>query len=518
LSDSGPAGSFTLREGRPEREKGNYLRRRRIRMKKVFLVILVVFFATALYAGTKVDPESIYGTTYSQAWRERQDKTFGTPLMQFDLSGEFNAEGLYWKNKGLNSSDTFDTAYYRGYLNLFPKLKIENATVITKISMVHQEPWAQFAGTDNIDAASDLVNTTSKNENIAVERAYLHYDFAGTPGLFTEVGLMDGAWWGTTFADNMQGRWRVKLQHNKTPVGVVGALLEKDAEVGDTAGKVEDSEKDDYDAYAIYGVTKVGDVMIEPLIFYVHNSAFNRSAPGAGPGGTDVLLTGLDHGSNGIDIWYYALAFEGKLGPLGFEAELGLKDYTSEIIQHVFLPGTTTDAVPASTIKNDYQEWGAYLNLWNNMDFGRLGGILAYGNWDDKGGPTKTGSGFDFRSDFKSNLILGDELGFGSATAEDLVGMTLIKPYVKEIKLMDKLTCSASFAYIMSNQEDSKYEDATAWEGDAGVQYKLADNVAYFVDLGYANISFDSKGRPFGAPSEDPDPIWLLKHQILFTF
>jgi hypothetical protein len=501
-------------------------------MKKVFLVILLVFFATALYAGTKVDPETIYGTTYSQAWRERADKTFGTPLMQFDLSGEFSAEGLYWDNKGMNSSDTFSTSYYRGYLNLFPKLKIENATVITKISMVHQEPWAKFAGTDNIDAASDLVNTTSKNENIAVERAYLHYDFAAYPGFFTEIGLMDGAWWGTTFADNMQGRWRVKFQHNKTPIGVVGALVEKDAEVGDTAGKIEDSEKDDYDAYALYGVTKVGDIMIEPLIFYVHNSAFNRTVTGAvalpsppfpvGARG-DVNLTGLDNGNDGIDIWYYALAFEGKLGPLGMEAELALKDYTSDIKQNVTFTNTsvfpiTTTPVASTRIKNDYQEWGGYLNLWNNLDFGRLGGILAYGSWDDKGGPTETGTGLDFRADFKSNLILGDELGFGSATAEDLVGMTLIKPYVKEIKLMDKLTCSASFGYIMSNQEDSAYEDATAWETDAGVQYKLADNVAYFVDLGYANISFDSKGRPFGAPSEDPDPIWLLKHQILFTF
>jgi predicted porin len=97
--------------------------------------------------------------------------------------------------------------------------------------------------------------------------------------------------------------------------------------------------------------------------------------------------------------------------------------------------------------------------------------------------------------------------------------MTLIQPYIKNVKLgMDKLTGSASFGYIMSNEKDSKYESATAWEGDVGVQYKLADNVAYFVDGGYANISYDKKGVAFGAPSKDPDPIMLLKHQILFTF
>ncbi len=59
----------------------------------------------------------------------------------------------------------------------------------------------------------------------------------------------------------------------------------------------------------------------------------------------------------------------------------------------------------------------------------------------------------NFGDDFKSNLILGDEKGFGSKTALDLYGMTLIKPYLKYVKLgMDNLTGSASLGYIISNQ------------------------------------------------------------------
>ncbi|MGD0211070.1 MAG: hypothetical protein ABSC14_08820, partial [Desulfomonilia bacterium] len=468
-------------------------------MKKVLLAVLVVFFATALYAGDDVDPLAV-GT---QAARDKVYKNFGNPQVQFDLSGEFDARGYYWDNATILKDRKIDTDYYRGYMDLWPKLKIGDTQLITKLEMVDQNPWAPYLNTptnnysDSFDQSFNNLSLSKKN-NISVERAYIHHNF--NDAIFLEAGLMDGQWWGTSFWDNQQPRYRIKIQDNKTPVGVVGALVEKDAELGKNIDGTYSygSQRDDYDAYAVYGVTKAGDIYISPLLFYVKDSSFTTLAAKnlATPlGAADLYLTGLDQGKNGLTVIYYALAFNGKLGPLSMEAEVGLKDYRSQIMKHLVSPGTLTDLnaalIPATLVKNNWDEWGAYLNLWNDMDFGRAGAWVAYGSYDKRGGPLKTGDGMDFWDDFKSNLILGDEIGFGSSSAQDLVGMSEIKPYVKYVKLgPDKLTGSASFGYIRSNQKDSAFDGVKAYELDLGVQYKLTKNLLYKIDAGYAKVKY----------------------------
>ena len=58
--------------------------------------------------------------------------------------------------------------------------------------------------------------------------------------------------------------------------------------------------------------------------------------------------------------------------------------------------------------------------------------------------------------------------------------MTLFKLYVNDIKTgIDPLTLSAYAAYVMSNQEDNAYEDATAWEFGIGAAYRITDNLYY---------------------------------------
>ncbi len=241
----------------------------------------------------------------------------------------------------------------RSWLDLWPKLKIGDTALITKLEMVDQNPWAAYpeAGYSDDPAASG--RPTSKKNNISVERCYIHHNF--TPDITMEAGLMDGAWWGTSFMDTMAPRYRVKFIDTKTPVGLVGALFEKDTETGGpipgtttiTAG----ADRDDGDAYAIFGVTKVGDIYFKPLIFYVPNSnlsslvasKYNTPDPlvQAGlPATTDVYLTSLDKGVKGLTVVYYALESDGKLGPLSFESEMGLKTYRSSLNENLYAVGT----------------------------------------------------------------------------------------------------------------------------------------------------------------------------------
>jgi len=462
-------------------------------MKKVLLAVLIVFVTTTVWAGSSTNPP-----TQSRTVRDRVYEVVGTttPDLKFDLSGEFSAQGYYWDNYALKADDTVTNSYYKGYVSLFPKITVGNTSFIGKINM-RDEKWGDYSiySSDDPDVWPNKPSSQN-NDNIAIERAYISHTFATKTVL--DVGLMSGQWWATKFGDYMQPRYRVKVVQN-TALGVVGGLVEKDAELGNP--DVEDSEKDDYDSYALFAVTKLGTVYVKPLIFYVDRSS---SVPTAG--------------TEGIKRLYISLGLDGDLGPIQFESEWTYQDTKYEDLADLAAVN------PLFTFAEDSTVYGAYLNLFKTMDFGKPGIVLVYTGYDDEGGPLGSGHGLDSRQDFKANLILGDEIGFGSIAgqnAEDLLGMTMIKPYIQGVKVADSLTFDASAAYIMSNQDDytpvvagavgpNPWVDATAWEIDLGANYKISPNLYYLVDAGYANIDFDE--------GDDPDPVMVLKHEMLFTF
>jgi hypothetical protein len=118
---------------------------------------------------------------------------------------------------------------------------------------------------------------------------------------------------------------------------------------------------------------------------------------------------------------------------------------------------------------------------------------------------------FDFEDDFNSTVILGDEYGWGGG--DDLRGMTMVKLYVDDIKTgMDPLTISTYAAYVMSNEDDTDFEDATAWEIGLGAAYKITDNLVYSVYGAYADIDYDVTGY------DDPDSVYVIANAIEFSF
>jgi hypothetical protein len=439
-------------------------------MKKFLITALLVLFATAAYAE-----------------------------VTFDLSGSFHARGQYWSQESDNTgadafafgdpiptgatSDTVTFSVYDGDLNLYPKITVDNTTLTMKLA-IKDETWD--------DPGGDRPGGT--DDNIKVERLYLTHYFDN--GVTLDAGLMDGGAWGTLFADTVVQKYRVKVIHTKSPVGAIGALVEKNTE--SSSPYIKDSEKDDDDSYALFMVTKAGNIFIKPLIFYVHNSS---NVPG-------VPALGLDYDEDGVNVLYLALELSGDLGNgLGFESELGWKQYDVEDLQAL----APLNAAYANA--KDADVYGAYLNVWKNLDAAKLGLILTYGSWDDKAGSTGTGFGWDYGDDFESNLILGDWVAWGSSSGNDLEAATMVKLYAADIKSpVDKLTFKGSFAYIMSNQEDNVYEDATAWEIDLGGAYAITDNLAYRFQAGYADISYDIVGY------DDPDPVMLLEHRIALSF
>lgn len=416
---------------------------------------------------------------------------------KFSMTGNYWAEGKYWFNYNAGpgtDADYSDSSFgfYEQDINLFPKITVDNTSLNFKVAITDTS-WGSYDGSEKINQTVDDPN--SDDNNMEIERAFLTHKFND---MFTlDVGLMDGTQWGTTFADDKQAQWRVKGTA-VTKAGVFGAVLEKNKDHGkdtlDASG-----ERGDIDSYGLYWVGKLGNVYLKQLLWYVD---------------------GMDN-DTGYTVFNPVLALNGDMGAFSFEAELNYKLYDTK--------------VEAVNYDESFNTFGVYLNLWKALGNMTPGFIVAYGSVDkdaynaaaDLG--TLAGtlnnaalaasaakfaylSAFDFEDDFDSSIILGDEYCWGGA-GDDLQGMTLVKLYVNDIKTGIKpLTMFGYFNYVMSNQKDTAYEDATAWEACLGTNYAITSNLNYSVYGAFADISYDVAGI------DDPDSVYMIANSISFSF
>jgi len=468
-------------------------------MKKGLLILIIMFFGTAVYADVTF---SITG----DAW-ERGDFIRNQAFLDKVLGAT-----------PVNTSQ----AFYDGAFFLYPKLTIDKAEINMKLD-IRQEDWDSQEPNGATNPSETLKN------NLWVERAYITYHFTENSTL--DVGLQEGGAWGSTFSD-FQGNFYRIVYAQKTPVGLYGALLEKMAEAGNNPDKP-DQNKNDGDDYALFGITKVGDVWVHPLLYYINWSS----------GLTESPFNGLAPAK----IFYFALELNGNLGPVSFDSEFGFKNYkfTDTGAQEAI----STAELGAPTTWKDSNTWGLYVNVFKTLDVAKPGITLVYDSWDKNGGLRNPvtgdamGWGFDSGNDFKSNLIFGGKgvdsenpisapLGENKFTVDytdgqDMMAFTMIKPYVADIWTpLPNLTANASFSYMFSNQKDTMWDGAKAYEVDFGVAYQLAKNVVYSIEAGYGKCTLSSTGKTDAALtgvtkapiSQNPDAIYAIQHMIKITF
>lgn len=439
---------------------------------------------------------------------------------KFSMTGNYWAEGKYWFNYNAGpgtDADYSDSSFgfYEQDINLFPKITVDNTSLNFKVSITDTS-WGAYDGSEKITQTVDDAN--SDDNNMQIERAFLTHKFND---MFTlDVGLMDGTQWGTTFGDDKQPQWRVKGTAT-TKAGVFLAVLEKNADVGKVTYDA-DGERSDVDSYGLGWVGKVGNVYIKQLLWYA-----------------DAM-----NGDTGFTAFNPVLTLNGDMGAFSFETEFNFKFYDQKI------DGVYDESSMA---------YGIYLNFWKALDNMTPGIILAYGSYD-KDAARKAGDlraagnllidaanndelplddatraaylaqgtaavaagnrfeyqdGFDFEDDFDSSIILGDEYCWGANAygGDDLRGMTLVKLYVNDIKTgIAPLTMFGYFNYVMSNQKDTAYEDATAWEACLGTNYAITSNLNYSVYGAFADISYDVDGI------DDPDSVYMIANSISFSF
>ncbi len=397
--------------------------------------------------------------------------------LETEISGDFSVRGQGLGEVDLNDAADVDFYTIDQDLNILTKISVDDNTFVSFRTAIHDETWQD---------TSDNWTTGNRDADISVERSWMGHTFANTDTKL-EVGLMTGNAWGTAFGDAATGVYKIQAQQ-KLDFGMLVAYIQKEAEVGGS-DEAEDSEDDDGDTYAVGLVMPINNITISPIIGYS-----NRS---------DLLR---DTDNDGVQVFSIDVAVTGTFNNIGFEAEVDYESYSLDT-------GATPpqgDVLPGAT--DDFALWGAYLNVWAQLNQTKLGGLIAYGSWDDD---SDVMVGYDFDDDFDKTLVLGDQIGFGddSAASQDgMTGMTLLQIYVDHA-FNEKLSAGGSISYVLSNQEDDpRYEDATAWEIDVNGAYKITDNLTYSVAAGYASVDFDVTGL------SDPDPAWRAFHKLSLTF
>ncbi len=395
--------------------------------------------------------------------------------VEYDYSGMINTRGSYIDNSGSISDDSYDYMYYDMEFDSTLNINPTDKTLIRLNWEIHDENFTQ-SPTGSQDKTGD--------DQIAFKRAWGKYTFDN--GMSTSFGLMTGAAFGTAFGDNSDGYYRVRVDGTAS-FGKYGFILQKNDELG-TGGDADwDAEKDDSDNYYAYLVTKAGDVTLQFLGIYGTNGDVLR---GAGPDGGLEFEDPDAYGYGGI------VAAMGSFGDIGFEAE-GIVTYTTFEFD--------------DPVEDDSTLYGLYGNLWMTMDALKIGGMVAYTSYDDD-----AGRGLGMGEDFGPGFWVMDWDGFGGGNAE-YFATTLVAVY-GDYSINDAMSVYGAFEYMMSNAEDTEWEDATGYVLSAAFNYKLADNVKYTVAGAYGQFTDGEWDDGAGDTYDDPDAFARAYHKITISF
>jgi hypothetical protein len=416
--------------------------------------------------------------------------------LEIETKGTYYVRGSYIQNESTLNNDTDEVgktnsySFYDHELDAATNLKVDDTTFVNIHYEIRDEQWiAGNQDTSIKDATTRAAGGKSDTFNtISVDRLWGGHTF-GT-GTKLEVGLMTGGAWAYAFGDNANSRYRVKATQ-ATPIGPVVAILEKNYEAGTDA--YEDSEDDDNDAYYLATIVKASDALnIKPLFGYL---SIGTLAPGSHQLGENPPFDA----NTDATAWLFFLGLDGTVGPLGYEFE---GDYVSYDFD--------------SSALEDYSKYGLYLNVWTNMGPAKVGGMLAYGSWDND-----AHTGFGFGEDFCPTVIYADNTAFGTTSKSEYMAVSMINVY-GSFAATDAMTLGGSVTYLMSNSDEGTtgldgndfFKDATAWEVDITAAYKITDAVTYDIALAYAQANLDSDSAGY----DDADASYRLYHRFTIAF
>lgn len=393
----------------------------------------------------------------------------------FSITGDFYVAGTYYENETGTATTGKDWQEYDMEMHLNAEWKMSPLTkVILTLNLV-DDAWARSTATNELNTAAQ------NDDNIVVEKVYGQHTFMSTKTTI-RVGLMDANAWATDFSDAGGEAYRVWAMQSLS-FGRLFAILEKQATRLSTgtnlypgeAGSITNGEDTDNDAYIVCLITKVGPVTLFPLVKYVTHNSTDRK------------------------IWIGVLGAKGAAGKVGYEGEFVYQNHEY---------GDQQGA------QNDFELWGAYGNLWVQLNKLKVGGLIAYGSYDDT-----TGQSFSFGNNFNAGgaLILGnDDFEFNNAAVTDYNALqaALLYAIYADYAINEKLSVGAYLGFADSTVDNASanMDGADAWEISADVTYKITNNLTYSVAAGIAELTYGNN------TVAQPEDSILVMHMLSFEF
>jgi hypothetical protein len=406
---------------------------------------------------------------------------FAAPVMaetSVDVSGYYEVEG-YW-NDNPDYADYDSTMSFFGPVTGAPysqsnssdawlehKMRLkavfhanDNVSVTTRMDILDDEKW----GDGDVPYA-----TTSDDEDIDFDQVYM--TIKSNIGLF-QVGRQDGGAWGLKFGDDKEDYDRIKYV---LPVGdlILVAIYQK----CDEEDAQNMSDDNDLDVYYLAGIYKQ-ETWEAGLL-----SAYARGADNVNCLASALsLVTGTS--GPGVMNKYGLLPYaKAMFGPFGVQGEIvyefGEYEFDAAGSQDVDISGLS------------YNLEGSF-----NMDMGKVfaGWASRSGQDFDKtdeitiGNLTYGGLG----DDFHPLAMLTDDLGGNALNSNTffLSGVDMLYTGA-EISISDALSINFAAGMAWANEDDwadaVNIDDEYGWEVDAGLVWKIMDNLTYSATLCYVN-------------------------------
>jgi len=404
------------------------------------------------------------------------------------MTGKYTVRGQYFDNGGKVSSpaaaaDDRTFAQYDHELTLDSQWKMDDTTYVFARFNIRDQDWGR-AG----DTVTEGAYSVSPDDNIEVQQIWGITKFAN--GISLKTGLMAAGAWGSDFGNTSTEAFRI-FATVPTQVGALIGILEKPNAAGSEQGSANVGESNDTDVYHIAMVTKLGDVNVKPIVSFIDANNQNWLAD------SQTILV--------------QLSLDGKAGMIGYEADFSYRDVDR-----------TRPEVAGTPASQDYNLFGAYGNIWYQMQALKLGAFAAYGSWDDD-----AQQGYDFGDDFAPGklLLMGDDLlgegagNAGSQTAAEggMMGATLFGIY-GEYAVNDKLSLNAVAAFATTDRDQAtagtvlkRWDNADIFELSGGFAYKITPSLTYDGGIGMATVDY-------GDATVDPDTLIEAFHRLSFAF
>lgn len=423
--------------------------------------------------------------------------SFDAPAMALDVkfSGEFYAAGIILDKTKLTKDSGPSTAFY------FQRLRVKTdfvvspgLTLVTRFDAM-ERVWGATRSTPGTTQSADSSGTAAENENISFDWAYINYK--SPIGTF-DVGIMNDGSTGTVFGNSLAPAARIKYSYPIASFTLnLAYTMAKDGSysVANTSSTSADADNDKYGIEGVY-TWKGGKAGMQ-----VNYYRYANTRPSSNYKRTYYLVTP------------YAMA---KIGPVDLQAEFNYADG-----KYYEYDSTTSDV--------KLQNMSGWLDATATFGPVYLGGTFAYVSGDDpntsdkREGGTLTGG-----RDWSPTLIMWNydravwfgELASSATTGSGFGASGMANAFLYQGRLgvrpTDKLDITAYITYANADKKPANYvSDKYGYELDVTASYKITNNLAYMLGVGYLWTGDYFKGT---SNSNNVQNDYMVINKLTLTF